>query len=67
MRVELNTQGVPTMVGDTPSAKAFNERVQKMAKDGRFLEFTQEAITLVLVEMLLEDYDKRNKKKAKAE
>ena len=54
----------PIMHGRSPAAKEFNKRMKKFWKDGVFdkTNFT-EFITTSLMEMLIDDYNLRHKKK----
>ena len=49
----------PIMHGRTPISKEFNKRQKKLWKAGHFEKFNFELVTTVLLEILIEDYDKR--------
>lgn len=65
MIVNTDERGLPKMQGENPFSKVFNERVQKLAQEGRFLEYSEQAITLVILELLIDDYNERNETKKK--
>ena len=50
----------PIMHGNTPFAKEFNKRQAILWKDGHFAKFDFEHVTTVLLEILIDDYDKRH-------
>lgn len=50
----------PIMHGNTPIAKEFNKRMAVLWVDGRFQKFDFELVTTILLEILIDDYDKRN-------
>ena len=50
----------PIMHGKGPMVKEFNKRQAALWKEGRFQRFDFEQVATVLLEILVEDYDKRN-------
>lgn len=57
---ELTDPQHPIMHGDTPFAKEFNKRQEQIWKDGVFDKFDYEQVTIVMLEILIADYDKRH-------
>ena len=56
----------PIMHGSTPVAKEFNKRFKELWKAGNIDVSNLDSIyTVVLLEILIEDYDKRHKKSKK--
>lgn len=55
----------PVMHGTTPTAKEFNRRQEKLWKDGKLNQVNFEQIATVLLEMFVEDYDKRHAPRGK--
>ena len=55
----------PIMHGDTPFAQEFNARQDKLWKEGKNVEFGFEQVVTVLLEILVDEYDARNKKPTK--
>lgn len=50
----------PIMHGKKPFAKEFNKRQEALFKEGRMKDPTFESISTVLLEILIDDYDKRH-------
>lgn len=50
----------PIMHGNSPSAKEFNKRQAKLWAEGKVDKVDFEQITTVLLEMMLDDYDRRH-------
>lgn len=55
----------PIMHGSSPLAKEFNRRQKKLFEEKKFDSFSFEQVTIVLLEILGEDYDKRRATKRK--
>lgn len=55
----------PIMHGRSPMAKKFNKREAEIWSEGRAQKFDFEHVATILLEILIDDYDKRNKKQKK--
>jgi len=55
----------PFMHGNSPIAKEFNRRQEKLWKDGKFEKFDFEQVTTVLLEIFADDYDRRHASRKK--
>lgn len=51
----------PIMHGKTPMAKEFNKRQALLWSKGAFTIYDYEQVTTVLLEILIDDYDKAHK------
>ena len=49
------------MQGDTPMSKEFNKRSKELFEEVEFFNFTFETSTTLLLEILCDDYNERNK------
>lgn len=57
----VNDPPYPIMTGNTPSAEEFNKRSEALWKMGIMEEkVDNELITMILIEILIDDYDKRH-------
>lgn len=56
----VNDPPYPIMTGNTPSAKEFNKRSEALWKMGIIEKVDNELITMILIEILIDDYDKRH-------
>lgn len=60
-RTEPNDPDYPVMRGKSASAKEFNKRMLALRKDNKFdPDHAFEQISTIIMEILIEDYDKRN-------
>lgn len=50
----------PIMHGDTPMAKEFNKRQEKLWSDGKFETFDFEQVSTMILEILCDDYNGRH-------
>jgi len=55
----------PFMHGKSPTAKEFNKRQADIWKAGHFQKFDFEQVATILLEMFVDDYDKRHASKAR--
>lgn len=56
----------PIMHGKSPIAKEFNKRQELLWSQGKFEKFDFEQVTTVLLEILIDDYDKAHAPKKRA-
>lgn len=57
---EVTDPAHPIMHGDTPFSREFNKRQKKILTDGKIDSFNFEQIIIVLLEILVDDYNKRH-------
>jgi hypothetical protein len=62
---DVNDPPYPIMVGNTPSAKEFNKRSEALWKAGILETVNNDVIVTILIEMLIEDYNKRHASRKK--
>jgi len=67
LKAKKNDPDYAIMQGNSPMSKEFNKRSKKMFEEVKFFNFTFESMTTMLLEILCDDYNERNKVVVKKE